>query len=64
MVGTTADLHTLYTALLAGPLLGRAELAAMRTTVAAPGMWAGARYGLGIISTPLSCGGLMWGPRR
>ncbi|MEU8241115.1 serine hydrolase domain-containing protein [Actinoplanes missouriensis] len=61
MVGTTADLNTFYSALLAGHLLGKAELAEMRTTVDAPGMWHGARYGLGIISTPLSCGGLMWG---
>ncbi|KUL45435.1 hypothetical protein ADL12_03590 [Streptomyces regalis] len=23
-------------------------------------MWPGARYGLGLISTPLSCGGMWW----
>jgi D-alanyl-D-alanine carboxypeptidase len=34
----------------------------MRTTVdTADGLWPGARYGLGLISTPLSCGGLAWG---
>lgn len=24
-------------------------------------MWPGARYGLGVVSTPMSCGGLAWG---
>ncbi|GAA2903351.1 serine hydrolase [Actinoplanes cyaneus] len=61
MIGTTEDLNTFYSALQAGRLLAPAQHEQMRTTVAAPGMWAGARYGLGIISTPLSCGGLMWG---
>ena len=61
MIGTTEDLNTFYAALLAGRLLAPAQHEQMRTTVDAPGMWAGARYGLGIISTPLTCGGLMWG---
>jgi D-alanyl-D-alanine carboxypeptidase len=35
----------------------------MRTTVAADPdrVWPGARYGLGLISTPLDCGGHFWG---
>jgi D-alanyl-D-alanine carboxypeptidase len=33
----------------------------MRTTVGAQNLWPGARYGLGLVSTPLSCGGLAWG---
>ena len=61
MIGTTEDLTTFYSALQAGRLLAPAQHEQMRATVAAPGMWAGARYGLGIISTPLTCGGLMWG---
>jgi D-alanyl-D-alanine carboxypeptidase len=33
----------------------------MRTTVPAPELGTGVRYGLGLASTPLSCGGLSWG---
>ncbi|MFK0110346.1 hypothetical protein [Streptomyces sp. NPDC091217] len=34
----------------------------MRTVAADPDrLWPGARYGLGLISSPLSCGGVWWG---
>ncbi|GAB7039127.1 serine hydrolase domain-containing protein [Catenuloplanes niger JCM 9533] len=61
IVSTPRDINAFFGALLAGRLLGAAELAQMRTTVEAPGTWAGARYGLGLFSTPLTCGGLVWG---
>ncbi|WP_404197140.1 serine hydrolase domain-containing protein [Streptomyces tauricus] len=60
MISTTADLTRFYQALLGGRLLRPAELAAMKTTVRAPELdpgWAGARYGLGLMEIPLSCGG-------
>ncbi|MFI8239345.1 serine hydrolase domain-containing protein [Streptomyces sp. NPDC085866] len=56
MVSTDSDLNRFFTALLAGRLLPKAQLDQMRTTVPA-----GARYGLGLVSTPLSCGGVYWG---
>ncbi|MFE0186428.1 serine hydrolase domain-containing protein [Streptomyces sp. NPDC058989] len=62
MVSTTSDLNRFFTALLAGRLLPQAELDQMRTTVPAGYPFpTGARYGLGIVSTPLSCGGVYWG---
>ncbi|MFF4448254.1 serine hydrolase domain-containing protein [Streptomyces sp. NPDC001502] len=59
MISTNSDLNRFYTALLAGDLLGDSQLAEMRTTV--PLGDTGAGYGLGIMSRPLSCGGLYWG---
>ncbi|MGW7621049.1 serine hydrolase domain-containing protein [Streptomyces antimycoticus] len=61
MVATPSDLNRFYSALLGGKLLKPAQLKQMRTTVPASDLWPGARYGLGLISTPLSCGGLVWG---
>ncbi|MFF2806620.1 serine hydrolase domain-containing protein [Streptomyces sp. NPDC058000] len=62
LVSTPSDLNRFFTALLGGRLLRPAQLAEMRRTVPAEsGLWPGARYGLGLVSTPLSCGGLMWG---
>ncbi|MFJ9728466.1 serine hydrolase domain-containing protein [Streptomyces sp. NPDC101209] len=63
LVSTPADLTRFTTALLGGRLLPAARLAEMRRTVAADPdrLWPGARYGLGLISTPLRCGGLWWG---
>ncbi|OLB74463.1 MAG: serine hydrolase [Actinobacteria bacterium 13_2_20CM_2_71_6] len=58
---TPSDLDRFFTALLTGKLLKPEQLKQMRTTVDAPGFFPGARYGLGLISTPLSCGGLAWG---
>ncbi|MGI5161571.1 serine hydrolase domain-containing protein [Microbispora sp. CA-102843] len=62
MNATPSDLNRFFTALLGGKLLAPEQLAQMRTTVdASSGLWPGARYGLGLVSTPLSCGGLAWG---
>ncbi|WP_344121543.1 serine hydrolase domain-containing protein [Streptomyces blastmyceticus] len=62
MISTNSDLNRFFTALLSGRLLPPAQLAQMRTTVPAGAPFAdGARYGLGLVSTPLSCGGVYWG---
>ncbi|MFD9793318.1 serine hydrolase [Streptomyces sp. NPDC059070] len=61
MISTNSDLNRFYTALLAGRLLPAAQLARMRTTVPADALAPGIRYGLGLTSTPLSCGGVYWG---
>ncbi|WP_051467433.1 serine hydrolase domain-containing protein [Actinomadura oligospora] len=62
MVSTNSDLNRFFTALLAGRLLRPAQLAQMRHTVPAGAPFAeGSRYGLGLVSTPLSCGGVYWG---
>ncbi|MET7783977.1 serine hydrolase domain-containing protein [Streptomyces sp. NPDC005388] len=62
MVSTNSDLNRFFSALLAGRLLPKAQLDQMRTTVPASYPFpAGARYGLGFVSTPLSCGGEYWG---
>ncbi|MCX5342903.1 serine hydrolase domain-containing protein [Streptomyces atratus] len=61
MVSTNTDLNRFYTALLGGRLLPAAQLAEMRTTVPADYLGTGARYGLGLASRPLSCGGVYWG---
>ncbi|WNM49953.1 serine hydrolase domain-containing protein [Kitasatospora sp. CM 4170] len=59
MISTNSDVNRFFTALLDGRLLPAAQLAQMRTTV--PIGDTGAGYGLGIISRPLSCGGVYWG---
>ncbi|MFE7411297.1 serine hydrolase domain-containing protein [Streptomyces laurentii] len=62
MVSTNSDLNRFFSALLSGRLLPKAQLDQMRTTVAATYPFpAGARYGLGLVSRPLSCGGVFWG---
>ncbi|MEU4926551.1 serine hydrolase domain-containing protein [Streptomyces yokosukanensis] len=62
MVSTDSDLNRFFTALLTGRLLPKAQLDQMRTTLPAGYPFtAGARYGLGLVSTPLSCGGVYWG---
>ncbi|MED7952079.1 serine hydrolase [Streptomyces sp. BE20] len=62
MVSTGSDLNRFFGALLAGRLLPPALLAQMRTTVPAEETFGpGARYGLGLVSRPLPCGGLSWG---
>ncbi|MEU5091316.1 serine hydrolase domain-containing protein [Streptomyces sp. NPDC021356] len=61
VVSTNTDLNTFYSALLTGRLLPAAQLAQMRTTVPAELLGPGVRYGLGIQSRPLTCGGLVWG---
>ncbi|MDF9810801.1 serine hydrolase domain-containing protein [Streptomyces sp. SPB162] len=63
LVSSPADLEHFFAALLGGRLLPPAQLAAMQDTVAADPdrLWPGARYGLGLISSPLRCGGVWWG---
>ncbi|MFJ2193640.1 serine hydrolase domain-containing protein [Kitasatospora sp. NPDC087861] len=61
IVSTNTDLNRFYTALLGGRLLAPAQLAQMRTTVPADELGPGIRYGLGLESMPLSCGGVYWG---
>ncbi|MFF3650753.1 serine hydrolase domain-containing protein [Streptomyces sp. NPDC002181] len=62
MVSTTSDLDRFFSELLAGRLLPEAQLDQMRTTVPAGHPFdSRARYGLGLVSTPLSCGGVSWG---
>ncbi|MFD7030079.1 serine hydrolase domain-containing protein [Streptomyces sp. NPDC059917] len=61
LVSTNTDVTRFYGALLGGRLLPAAQLAQMRTTVAADEIGPGVRYGLGLVSRPLSCGGLAWG---
>ncbi|GHC77200.1 serine hydrolase [Streptomyces flavofungini] len=60
MTGTAHEANRFFAALAGGRLLKPAELAAMRTTVPVPrgsGHPAGTGDGLGLFSTPLSCGG-------
>ncbi|MEU8954110.1 serine hydrolase domain-containing protein [Streptomyces sp. NPDC048518] len=62
LISTDSDLNRFFTALLDGDLLPRAQLAEMRRTVPAEETFGpGARYGLGLVSKPLPCGGLYWG---
>ncbi|MEV7600140.1 serine hydrolase domain-containing protein [Kitasatospora sp. NPDC089797] len=61
MVSTNTDLNRFFAALVGGELMPPAQLAQMRTTVPAEYLGPGARYGLGLASRPLSCGGLSWG---
>ncbi|WP_373979117.1 serine hydrolase domain-containing protein [Streptomyces sp. TLI_146] len=67
MISTPSDLNRFFSALIGGEeLLKPAQLAQMRTTVAVPDDFepgSGIRFGLGLVSTPLSCGGLSWGHR-
>ncbi|SFB43234.1 D-alanyl-D-alanine carboxypeptidase [Amycolatopsis marina] len=60
LISTPGDLARFSRTLLDGKLLPAAQLAEMRKTVAAP-VLPGWRYGLGLISVPLSCGGVYWG---
>jgi D-alanyl-D-alanine carboxypeptidase len=64
-VSTTADVNRFFRALLGGDLLSPARLADMRDTVPVSeemqAYWPGGRYGLGLVSRPLSCGGTSWG---
>ncbi|MEU0625999.1 serine hydrolase domain-containing protein [Streptomyces sp. NPDC005989] len=59
LISTNSDLNRFFSALLAGRLLPAAQLAEMRTTV--PAGTSGLRYGLGLTSRPLPCGGVYWG---
>ncbi|BCJ55499.1 serine hydrolase [Actinoplanes sp. NBRC 14428] len=62
LIGTPADLNRFFAGLLGGKLLAPAQLAEMKKTVDAPGFdtVGGSRYGLGLATFKLSCGGFAW----
>ncbi|WP_078652628.1 serine hydrolase domain-containing protein [Streptomyces sp. NRRL F-525] len=63
MISTTNDLTRFFSSLLGGKLLHPAQLAEMKTTVRAASLdsvWPGARYGLGLMQIPLTCGGVYY----
>ncbi|MGJ6960557.1 serine hydrolase domain-containing protein [Streptosporangium sp. G11] len=62
LIGSPGDLNRFLLALLDGELLEPAQLAEMKKTVAAPGSdtVGGGRYGLGLATFKLSCGGFAW----
>ncbi|GAA3134954.1 serine hydrolase [Streptosporangium carneum] len=63
LLSSTRDVNTFFRALLDGRLLPAEQLAQMRQTIlvdAWQDLWPGARYGLGLTSRPLSCGGVYW----
>ncbi|MGW3350818.1 serine hydrolase domain-containing protein [Nonomuraea rubra] len=65
MISTTRDLNVFYQALLNGTLMPTEQLTDMRDAIDAKELQAmgtpGARYGLGLAYTSLSCGGGYWG---
>ncbi|ONK11041.1 serine hydrolase domain-containing protein [Streptomyces sp. MP131-18] len=64
-LSTTADLDRFARALFDGTLLDEAGRAELTRTVALgedDTPWPGARYGLGVFSRPLPCGGTVWIP--
>ncbi|MBG0829878.1 beta-lactamase family protein [Planomonospora sp. ID67723] len=63
LISTTGDVNRFLRALMGGRLLPPALLEQMRATVPATAFeaaWPGVRYGLGVMSRPLSCGGVYW----
>jgi len=64
LITTTADLSRFWRSLQQGTLLGPDQMAAMHTTVLATSLQSvapGARYGLGIMWFPTTCGTGYWG---
>ncbi|MCM0640629.1 serine hydrolase domain-containing protein [Cellulomonas wangsupingiae] len=62
IVSTPSDVTAFFRALLGGKVLQPAELAEMTTTIPmGMGLPADWRYGLGLMSMDLSCGGQVWG---
>ena len=62
LISTPRDVNAFMTALVDGSLMSAASLAEMQTTIPIPDeFWAGEQYGLGLVSYPLSCGGVVWG---
>ena len=59
MVSTPSELNTFFQAVLDGRLLSQASIDEMKKGVDTGA--GGAVYGLGLIGTPLSCGGTSWG---
>jgi D-alanyl-D-alanine carboxypeptidase len=63
LISTTTDMNTFFRALVGGKLLPPAQLAEMQQTIEAKELQErlpDARYGLGLIWRPLSCGGGYW----
>jgi len=63
LISTPADVNRFFRGLFGGRLVSAHGLAEMKRTVPADPerLWPGARYGLGLIATPLECGGTWWG---
>ena len=61
LVASPSDLNAFTLALLRGELFSSAQLEQVRTTVPAPDLWEGTSYGLGLSSSPLADGRLLWG---
>ncbi|MDL4820626.1 serine hydrolase domain-containing protein [Actinomadura opuntiae] len=63
LISTPRDVNAFFGALLGGRLLSAPLLAEMERTVPTDPdrTWPGAAYGLGLIRTPLRCGGFWWG---
>ncbi|MFH8517808.1 serine hydrolase domain-containing protein [Streptomyces gelaticus] len=63
-VSTTADVNRFFRGLLGGKLLSETRMAEMQDTVPVDKrietFWPGGRYGLGLVSRPLNCGGSYW----
>lgn len=63
IISTTTDMNTFFRALIGGKLVPAAQLAEMQQTIDAQELQErlpGARYGLGLIWRPLTCGGGYW----
>ena len=59
MVSTPSELNTFFQAVFDGRLLSQSSIEEMKKGV---DMGSGGRvYGLGLVGTPLSCGGTSWG---
>lgn len=63
LISTPSDVNRFLGALFGGKLLPARWLGEMKRTVPADPdrLWPGARYGLGLIASPLECGGWWWG---
>ncbi|MFF9350965.1 serine hydrolase domain-containing protein [Streptomyces sp. NPDC014734] len=63
LISTPADVNRFFSGLFGGKLVSARWLAEMKRTVPADPerLWPGARYGLGLIASPLKCGGMWWG---
>ena len=62
MVSTPSELNTFFQAVFDGRLLTQASIDEMKKSVDASSRFGpGVVYGLGLIGTPLSCGGTSWG---
>ncbi|HEX6353172.1 serine hydrolase domain-containing protein [Actinophytocola sp.] len=61
LIASPRDVNRFLDALLGGELLAPTELAAMKTTVTAPGFPPNWQYGLGLMRIELSCGETAWG---